>query len=222
MANTVQDVVSWAQTFVRLLPVSGVGGSSYEPALSLANQVQQTILAPPFAWNWNRAVTTFPTVSGTQDYVQSGIANLAWLERASLQSGSSDLPSLEVAPVLDAAQTTGHPTHIAAILNGSGGVTFRLFPTPDAVYTVAISYQIQAPNITALTSTWAVPDYLAHLYRQGMLAGFLGYADDQRAPLEYQKFLQLTMVASTGFNTLRDPRQLGLVEAAPPAVSPAR
>lgn len=206
MANTitVQNVVNWAQLFVRLLPVSGVGGVANEPALSIANQVQQTLLAPPFGWRWNRANTTFSTVAGTQDASQA-VANLGWIERAALQSGSTDQPELVVKPVLPASATQGRPTHISSLLDNGTNVTFRCFPTPDAVYTVNIEYQQQAPLITALTGSWVVPDYLSYLYRQGFLALLLLYANDPRANTEYQKFIEQAMLASTGTNPAFNP-----------------
>lgn len=227
MANTikVQDVVSWAQLFVRLLPVSGVGGVANEPALSIANQVQQTLLAPPFGWRWNRASTTFNTVIGQQDYPET-VTDLGWIERAALQSGSSDEPELVVKPVLPAAATQGRPTHVSSLLDNGTNVTFRMFPSPDAVYTVNVEYQLQAPLISALTSTWTVPDYLAYLYRQGFLALLMTYANDPRAQVEYQKFIEQAMMASTGTNPAFNPVVAERLDASSgllvPSASPMR
>lgn len=44
-------------------------GNFMEPALTSANTIMQTIMAPPFRWRWNRAVTGFNTIAGIQDYV---------------------------------------------------------------------------------------------------------------------------------------------------------
>lgn len=43
-------------------------GNFLEPAVTSANTVMQTILAPPFVWPWNRVVTGFVMIPGQQDY----------------------------------------------------------------------------------------------------------------------------------------------------------
>ena len=70
---TVQTVVNLASTHLELLPLSGVGGFSNEPALSLANDVLQTILAQPLDWRFNRAeMNMLVTSPNRQDYLFAG------------------------------------------------------------------------------------------------------------------------------------------------------
>lgn len=70
---TCQSVVNLARTHVELLPVTGVGGFSDEPALSLCNSVLQELLAAPLDWRFNRAeMPMLVTAPNKQDYLFAG------------------------------------------------------------------------------------------------------------------------------------------------------
>lgn len=80
---TVQTVVNLASTHIELLPISGVGGYTNEPALSLANDTLQTILSETYElpggevlaldFKWNRAeMNMFVTCPNRQDYLFAG------------------------------------------------------------------------------------------------------------------------------------------------------
>ena len=81
--RTVQQTVNLASTHIELLPIAGVGGYTNEPALSLCNDVMQTILASTFEmpngtvlsldWKYNRAeMPMFVTSPNRQDYLFAG------------------------------------------------------------------------------------------------------------------------------------------------------
>lgn len=80
---TLQNVVNLAVTHVDLVPLAGIGGYTNEPALSLCNDVIQTIFAPQLEvrtgrpivldWKWNRAeMGMFVTAPNRQDYKFAG------------------------------------------------------------------------------------------------------------------------------------------------------
>lgn len=74
---TVQSVVNYASTQTGLMPLTGVGGYANEPAISIANDTLSELLAPPFAWKFNRAtMPIFVTQQNQQDYPFAGAA--AW------------------------------------------------------------------------------------------------------------------------------------------------
>jgi hypothetical protein len=52
--QTVQGVVNYSRVHAELMPLADVAGFSNEPSLSIANDCMAEILAPPFAWKWNR------------------------------------------------------------------------------------------------------------------------------------------------------------------------
>jgi hypothetical protein len=63
---TLEQTCEWAKRFVFRRPLAL--GNFLEPAITSANLILQTIIGPPFAWRWNRAVTGFITTAGQQDY----------------------------------------------------------------------------------------------------------------------------------------------------------
>lgn len=74
---TVQSVVNFASTQTGLMPLVGVGGFANEPAISIANDVLSELLAPPFAWKFNRKqMALFTTQQNQQDYQFAGAT--AW------------------------------------------------------------------------------------------------------------------------------------------------
>jgi hypothetical protein len=84
MASTIklQQIVQSARAYSDLQPILGTGGWTQEPALTIANDVLQRILAQGMDWKWNRAyVPPILTVALQQDYVTQ-VNNIGWLEYA--------------------------------------------------------------------------------------------------------------------------------------------
>lgn len=82
---TIQQVVNFAATQAELVPLSGVGGFSNEPALSLANDTIASILhATP--WKFNRVeMGPLVTTPFKQDYDFAGA--VAWTETGGVAIG---------------------------------------------------------------------------------------------------------------------------------------
>jgi len=82
-----QRTIQRSQQYARLEPLLFAANTYNDPAFSNADWVMQTILAPPFAWRWNRtvegtpSVPAFTTVVGQSDYKVS-LPNFGWLEKA--------------------------------------------------------------------------------------------------------------------------------------------
>lgn len=193
------------QNFLKNAPLTGIGGNPLEPAASIGDYVRQFVLSPPFAWRWNRGVTTFNTVQGQQDYVKA-ISNFGWLEKASTNDNSGSAGSVvELQNLLNESEdaSQSQPRYIGARLDDDqGNITFRLLPVPDKVYTVSISYQLAAPSFQNLSDTWApIPDYLSYLYTDGFMARAYDYFDDPRFGYTYQKFLKELMATSEGLDS---------------------
>ena len=197
---SLQNTINWAQTFCRLQPLTGVGGVDTEPAMTIANTVLQMILAPPFAWSWNRGSVNITTAASTQDYV-TACSTFGWLEKA-VVSSSAGMYEAEVKVVLPDATEQGRPLHVSPqIDDGAGNITFRLFPVPDGIYTVKLIFQRCAPVFAALTTYWApVPDKLLYLYSAGFLSYALEQIDDQRFPTQMSLFLKQLAAANVGLS----------------------
>lgn len=83
-----QNLVDDASTLGDVAPALATGGLSQFPALSIANDVMQTIInggpiGQPYNWKWNRYnLPVFYTNSLQQDYFIPGLVNIGWLESA--------------------------------------------------------------------------------------------------------------------------------------------
>lgn len=190
MASTITltNTITWASAFIDY-EVPTVGGAN-EPSLTNANIILQTILGPPFRWNWNRSSLTLTTVAGTQDYSTSA-ATFGFIESSSAAIGSTTFAIKEVKQDLTIGQELGRPQSIAAQLDSNTGlITFRFLPVPDAAYTVTVGFQKKVPGLFALSSSWApIPDQYSYIYNYGFLALTLAYDDDARFPMFNQKFV---------------------------------
>ena len=154
--NTIQGTVNWCAAYILNRPSSGVAGSLYQPALTNANLILATILAPPFAWQWNRSTTSFPTVVGQSDYTAT-LDTFGWIEKATID-GSALVPpmnppiqELTVASLLAVGGKNNRPAKISVVNdNNAGTITFRLLPIPDQIYTVNVTYQNAPTPVTSL------------------------------------------------------------------------
>lgn len=200
--RTLQQVVNWAQSFVHLMPLTGQGSISGEPAMTIANNVLQFILAPPFAWRWNRNKVSFTTSStaNTQTYTEL-VSDFGWIEQATANDG---VTTWELTPrlVLPDASDVGKPTHISPDSDDDqGNVTFKLFPVPpkSTQYTITVVYQKKPVIFTATTGTWSpIPDEYAYIYNAGFLAGAYENAGDVRFSVAYQKFIESLIACNEG------------------------
>lgn len=202
MASTIQlqRSVTLASAFVRYAPLNL---SSNDPALSNADWVRQFMLSPPFAWRWNRGVTTFTTALGITDY-SVAVSNLGWIEKAVFYDPENGNQTFElgIENNLSVETNENQPTKISAQMDdGAGNITFRIVPAPDKVYNVEVIFQKSAPLFTGLSDTWApLPDYMSYIYNEGFLAKTLEYINDPRFTGSMQLFLQQLVSANNGLS----------------------
>jgi|HubBroStandDraft_1064217.scaffolds.fasta_scaffold15954_2 hypothetical protein len=196
--NTIGRTINVAQNFVRNAPLTFSGTN--DPAFTIGDWVRQFILGPPFAWRWNRAVSTFTTTAGQQDYEES-IGEFGWLEKATVTDNTvSPAVVHELDVVLNLSEETiqNLPTRIAPRLDdGNGNITFRIMPPPDRVYTVTLTYQLAAGLFKTTNDTWApIPDYFSHLYNTGFMAKSYEYINDSRFGPMLTTFLRQVIAAN--------------------------
>jgi len=160
MSHTLAEAFQYASQYIRLTPLTfatgPTGGRTGDPALSIGDWVRQTILAPPFAWRWNRSTTTFNTSPGTQDYVQA-LATFGWLEKAAVVAGTASI------------RTCPNPTAVAITSNvltltsaGFGGtftfgdiVTFAGFTNVSLTFLNGTTGQVIASSATAMAFAYS-------------------------------------------------------------------
>jgi len=118
---TIKNIVDQIRVYPQVVPVLGTS-PGLEPALSIANDVLQNILAQSLPWKFNRAAASpFLTVALQQDYITS-ITDLAWLEqgwRIDINNTATPLPVFAEETVRDLQQTSwqSNPFQISWIPN---------------------------------------------------------------------------------------------------------
>jgi hypothetical protein len=208
---TIQNTINWVEAFIVQRPFTGVAGIANEPGLTSANYLMQTILQPPFRWEWNRSVltTAITTTAGTSDYAIS-IPTFGWIEKATLVNPTAPANTppnfeLEVFEILAKDGQQNRPQKIALLQdNGSGSITFRLFPVPDQVYTVDLDIQNSPILATTLgATTWApIPDKLAFLYERGMMAMAQMMYNQQLGLSNMELFMRQLVSAAAGLSEM--------------------
>lgn len=205
VTNTLLRSVAVCQTFMKNAPLTGVGGNPLEPATSIGDYTRQFILSAPFAWRWNRVSVNFNTVIGQQDYPQA-VANFGWLESGTTNDNSGNTGSIVAMQVrMNEAEdgSQSRPRYVSARLDDDiGNITFRLLPTPDAVYKVVITYQKAAPTFVNLSDTWSpLPDYISNIYNYLFRAFAYEYFDDPRFAFTFQMGLKQLVSANDGLDS---------------------
>jgi hypothetical protein len=201
--------IARSSQYARLEPLTFTDNPYNDPAFSNADWVMQTILAPPFAWRWNRtsggnpSAPTFVTEIGVTDY-ETNLPNFGWLEKATLYDPTSGYAALELQVELIKAQETNpiQPQRIATQYDdGQGNITFRLFGSPDQIYNVVIEYQNASKLFTAPTQTWdPIPDYLSYIFNTGFDYRTFEYLGDPRSQTSGQLFFQSLAQVAEGLS----------------------
>ncbi len=151
MSNTLQHSINFARPFIQYSPLQA--GAGQEPAASIGSMVRNSLLNPPLTWFYNRNEATFVTIVGQQDYIVATMPDLSFVETVSLTNDAGEI--FEIKDVYNnsalavsafqqrpSAVSVESSSIIANILN----YKFRFLGVPEAVYTVAVTYQKLAPQ----------------------------------------------------------------------------
>ena len=198
---TVQNTMDFSQFYVGRRPLAVGGANNLEPALTAANIVQRTILAPPFKWPWNRATATFvqPTVDTPQALSVFGFIEKAYVTNS--QGVVNEIPNIKLELTPD--QGTGQPTAIGVFLDdNNGNITFRFMPgrPDDPANQISVIYQKRAPLLSAVNAVWTIPDCYAHVYTYGFTALMQLFADDSRFATMNGKFMGSLLAVAEGLS----------------------
>lgn len=201
--------IARSSQYARLEPLLFGANPYNDPAFSNADWVKQTILAPPFAWRWNRTIKgspsapAFATTIGDSDYAVN-LPTFGWLEKAVLYNPTSGYVATELQVELVKGEDTNPstPQRIAAQGDdGEGNITFRIFPAPDEIYNVVLIFQNAAELFTATTDTWSpIPDYMSFVFNEGMDYKTFEYLGDPRMQSSGQLFFQSLAQMSEGLS----------------------
>lgn len=184
---TVQNLIDFARSHVKLFPLVGIGSISNEPGLSFANMIKEQIINQNYNWRWNRAaLPPFNTVDGQSDYPIVP-ASLGWLEKARIERVGAGIPHqsirhLKVRRTLELGQFKSDPQYIALERADNGQLVIRLEPIPSTViWTVYPFYQKAPSKLIALGNTFdPIPDQFETVLKQYFVAYAYGLVDRRR------------------------------------------
>jgi len=213
MSYTIQQSINFAQTFIQYAPLAV--GTGNEPAISLANEIQNMILNAPFTWAWNRAEDNSLTlVPGTQDYTVN-LTNFSFLEKVTL-TNPADGSVYECKDVYNTlARGKADPSTLkqarpqaCCVISVTYGTSLKLrfMGVPDAGYNVLLTYQkLVAPisTLTGGTGTWAIPDQYIDIYNNLFAGEALAVADDQRANLYRARGVAALITKAEGLDEMQ-------------------
>jgi hypothetical protein len=171
-SNGNSQVVMTAGTTGVTIPVWGLAGTqTTDGSVTWSNSGSiGTTVSPTYNFGWIETVSVRTTNASTCQQEWKEISNKLCLALDSAQSRPHD-----ISPQID---------------TGDGNITFRLMPTPDKAYPVAITIQQKPTLFTSLNQAWApIPDELSHIYSWGVLSLLFLFADDPRFQLANQKFV---------------------------------
>jgi len=151
MATTITlgNSIGFAQAFMGWKALNI--GANNEPAITSGNIIMQTILAPPFSWNWNRGSATINATAGNQDY-STAASSFGFIEKASY--------AIPPATITNTALTAGVATYTAS----------NTFQTGDLVTVTGTSNGAGIYNITNQAVVSATGSQFTVLINSGNVA----------------------------------------------------
>lgn len=143
---TLQNIVDFSSTHVELMPLSGVGGITLEPALSLCNDVLSELICSPNAWKFNSIeMPPFVTSAFRQTYQVSGAT-------AFTSAAGGVGIALVATPGISRTGTTVTVTTLQAH-NMTIGDTVYMLGNVDAQFN---STYTETPNGSGYTGGWVI------------------------------------------------------------------
>jgi hypothetical protein len=210
MSTTVQNLVDFSQPFVQYSPLSV--GTALQPAIGIANEIQNTIMNPPFTWAWNRDENSATnTVAGTQDYTLS-IVDFGFLEKVSLEN-TSTLEVFEVdnvynnkalSPVTTNANKRARPNGVSVLLvNYGANLKIRFSCPADVVYQINLTYQKLVTPLVNLSSILPVPDQYLDIFNNLFVGECMALVDDAKANLYRQRGVAALLSKAEGLTDMQ-------------------
>jgi hypothetical protein len=201
VTRNIQSSALFSMPFLGGQPVNVSHG---EPAVNAANLTKQTMLGPPFKWNFNRGTFTLPVTPDAQDYFLT-MTDFGFLEQAWLTDEKGNVKEIEVRLGLAAESAIKRPSSVAAqIMETDGDVTFRLNTLPDQLYSLDCTYQRAPILMSSLANTWGpIPDNLGYIYDWGFLSFVSLLTKDARFPIFGGRFTAHLLGAQEGLTALQ-------------------
>jgi len=177
---TVQDLIDYARTHVKLAPLQGLGGFADQPALRWANKIKKHIIQSPYDWEWNKAsIPSFLTVNNKAEY-NVKVPDIGWLTDAYMELEASaannrDIRYLEVRRNIRKPWQKLDPSQICYTLDRNRNPVLRLDMIPGStIWRIFVDYQRRPSRITTVTGATGtfdpIPDEMEDILSQFFIA----------------------------------------------------
>lgn len=145
MAQTLQNTINWALTFIQYSPLQA--GLGNEPAVSIASMIRASLLnAGVGPWFFNRNSTTVSLTATAQDYTAT-IPDFGFIEKCTVvddQNSAHELKDVYNNRPLSVNSEQARPAAISVESNDGVTQVFRFSAIPDRTYTATVIYQKKA------------------------------------------------------------------------------
>jgi hypothetical protein len=206
---TIQDSINYALTYIEYSPLDA--GTNGNPAVTIANQIQSTILNAPFTWGFNRAQDSSTNKApGQQDYVIP-LTDFSFLEKVTL----TNVTTQQVFEITDIKNTLslskgdtntnklGRPQSVCVFSIDYGtSVTLRFSAIPDTAYIVSLVYQKLVPFLTATTDSWALPNQYIDIFNNLFVGESMAVVDDARSVQYRQRGIAALLSKAEGLSQM--------------------
>lgn len=219
MANqTIQNSIDYAQTQIQYSPLSV--GAANEPAITIANEIQNLFFGPPFTWGFNRAENgpatnnTLTLTPGVQDYLVP-VTDFSFMETATTKDPDTgetfSIPDVYNTKNLSTGDAStnkrGRPNSVSIRMITFGtSVTLRFLGIPDKAYGITFTYQKLVAPMSALigaNGTWTIPAHYSDIYNALFLAESFATVDDARAMQYRQRGIAALLAKAEGLNEMQ-------------------
>lgn len=200
---TITQVTSHAQAYVK-----GNSNLLTSEEVRIAQTVNN-IVNNYYSWRWGiTSGTNITVVQSTQEYnlAAADQNEVRSIVEAWLLTGTTDLSPLIVFdnPPVPTFDTEGRPWAISLISESR----VRLYPNPDAAYTLSFRFQNSGAIFTANTESYEAPARFDEGIKAGVIWQFLEFMDDQRSEIWKNTFFglleQQKMVEMRRLHTKKD------------------
>jgi hypothetical protein len=214
MSTTIQDSINYAETFIQYSPLSA--GLNFNPATTIANDIQNTMMNAPFIWPWNRnEYSELVLERGTQDYTVD-LNDFGFLEKVTLiDPNSHDV--FEIKDIYNniarAVATTSNtqkyqrPNSACIIMVTYGtSLKLRFIGIPDKAYSTVLTYQklvVPLTTLTGSTGTWVVPDSFTDVFNSLFVGEAMANVDDARAQQYRQRGIATLLAKAEGLTEMQ-------------------
>ena len=207
MPYTLQQSVSFAETYIQYSPLTV--GTGNEPAISIANEIQNTMTNPPLTWGWNRNENSSLTINSSSQNYTVALTDFNFLEKVTLTDTTGNV--FEVLDIYNTAalgksgsNKNGRPNAVSVISVIYGtSVNLRFMSVPDQTYNVLLTYQMLVTPFTMPVQYWDIPDQYIDVYNNLFVGEAMAIVDDARAAQYRQRGIATLLAKAEGLSELQ-------------------